>query len=130
MRTNNEGGSQIYTPPGWPRQVLPPGAPDWERSASTYLFDCCPADYRAYPVLRRHPVVLARLASEFVDSQLAAGGRALATARTSLQGCVDLPVLDQCVDAISAEQARLTRTKRSVGLVEAALRGQEFRRKL
>lgn len=122
--------SPIYTPPGWPSRVLPPGAPDWERSASTFLFDCCPADYRGYPVLRRHPVVLARLASEFLEGQLAAGTRALATARTSLQGCVDSPVLDQCVDAISSEQARLVRTRRSVRLVEQALRGQEFRRKL
>ncbi|MFZ0531016.1 MAG: hypothetical protein WAL91_10840, partial [Propionicimonas sp.] len=59
-----------YAPPGWPDRVRPPEAPDWERTAVAFLFDCCPADYRGYPVLRRHPVVLARFAAQFVESQV------------------------------------------------------------
>ena len=50
-------------PPGWPPGVLPPQAPEWERSAVAWLFDLCPPDYRAHEVLRRHPVVLAREAA-------------------------------------------------------------------
>ena len=46
----------IYTPPGWPERVRPPGAPDWEVTATEFLLDCCPADYRRYQLLRRHPV--------------------------------------------------------------------------
>ena len=48
-------------PPGWPEQVRPPLSPEWERSAVAWLFDLCPPDYRAHDVLRRYPVVLARL---------------------------------------------------------------------
>jgi hypothetical protein len=57
---------QGYAPPGWPEEVRPPGAPDWERTAVAYLFDCCPPDLRGYEVLRRHPPVLARFAAVFV----------------------------------------------------------------
>ena len=49
-------------PPGWPPAVRPPGSPDWERTAVEWLLDLCPADYRGYPVLRRHPLALAALA--------------------------------------------------------------------
>ena len=50
-------------PPGWPEEVRPPGAPDWERTAVAWLFDLCPPDYRAHEVLRRYPVLLARFAA-------------------------------------------------------------------
>ena len=56
--------SPLYVPPGWPSRVRPPGAPDWEVTAVEFLLDCCPSDYRGYPVLRRHPAVLARFASD------------------------------------------------------------------
>ena len=58
-----------YVPPGWPERVRPPGAPDWELTATEFLLDCCPADYRRYRLLRRHPVVLARFAAVFVGAQ-------------------------------------------------------------
>ena len=61
-------GARDLTPPGWPPEVLPPQAPDWERSAVGWLFDLCPADYRAHEVLRHHPVVLARFAAGHVES--------------------------------------------------------------
>jgi hypothetical protein len=47
-------------PPGWPREVRPPDAPDWERTAANWLLDLCPPEYRSYPTLRHHVVVLAR----------------------------------------------------------------------
>ena len=50
------------TPPGWPRPVRPPGVPGWEATAAAWLLDICPPEYRSYPVLRRHAVVLARFA--------------------------------------------------------------------
>lgn len=119
-----------FAPAGWPDGVRPPGAPDWEDGAVAYLFDCCPADFRAYPVLRRHPVVLARFASHFVAGQARAAQEGLAEVRTSLQGLVGVEVVESAAQAWLEQSARLVRTARAVGLVEEALRGQVFRPRL
>lgn len=119
-------GQQVYVPPGWPAEVLPPGVTDWEQSAVAWLLDQCPADYRGYPVLRRHPVVLARFAAEFVEGQIRSSREALATARASLAEYVDNEVLDRATEAIQAEGARLVRVRRAVMLVEETLRGRIF----
>lgn len=121
---------QCYVPPGWPEQVPPPAVEDWELAAVNWLLDCCPADYRSYPVLRRHPVVLARFAAEFVEGQIRATRAALADARPSLFDQVEPRVLDSAVDLLQAEEARLVRRRRAVALVEEALRGKVFIRKL
>ena len=121
---------QIYVPPGWPEAVLPPGAPDWEQSATTWLLDSCPADYRAYPVLRRHPVVLVRFAADFIEGQIRSSRQALSQARASLNDYVEPQVLDSAAEMLEAEEARLVRIRRSVALVEEALRGKIFIRKL
>ena len=92
----------------------------------SYLFDCCPPDFRGYPVLRRHPSVLARFAVVFVDAQQEAAKRGLAEVRTILRGRVDPHVIGEAVDAWSEQAARLSRTRRAVGLVEEALLGRVF----
>lgn len=121
---------QIYVPPGWPEAVLPPGVAGWEQSASAWLLDCCPADYRGYPVLRRHPVVLARFAADFVEGQIRSSRQALSRARASLDEYVEPQVLDSATQMLEAEEARLIRVRRAVALVEEALRGKIFIRKL
>jgi len=120
----------IYVPPGWPGEVRPPSAPGWERTAVAFLLDCCPPDFRAYAVLRRHPVVLARFAGQFIDAQYAAARDGLSGVRVSLADHVAAEVVSSAADAWSAEAARLARTRRAVGLVEEALRGRTFVRKL
>ena len=115
-----------YAPPGWPAQVRPPGVVDWEVSAAAFLLDCCPADYRAYPVLRRHPVVLAGFAAVFVGAQVRASTEALAGVRSSLAEVVAPEVVQAAVEAWEEQSARLGRTLREVGLVEEALRGRVF----
>ena len=72
-------------PPGWPAQVPPPGAPGWERRATGWLFDLCPADLRAHDVLHRYPVVLAYLAERHVRAALDATTAAVATMRADLR---------------------------------------------
>ena len=52
-----------YAPPGWPAEVRPPDAPDWERTAVGWLLDLCPPEYRRFTGLRRHVVVLAQRGS-------------------------------------------------------------------
>ncbi len=122
--------SPPYVPPGWPERVRPPGAPDWERTAVAYLLDCCPPDFRAYSVLRRHPVVLARFAVQFVEGQCHAAQEGVAGVRTSLGDQVPPEVVQQAVQAWLEQGAALARARRAVVLVEEALRGRVFVRKL
>lgn len=111
-------------PPGWPAAVLPPQAPDWERSAVGWLFDLCPPDYRAHEVLRRHPVVLARFAAGHVESAVEAARYGIRTARAELSGVVPPDVVEAALTAYEREGRRLVRTGREVALVDAALRGE------
>lgn len=91
-----------------------------------WLLDLCPAEYRAYEVLRRHPVVLARFAAGHVASAVEAARRGLATARADLRGLVPPEAVDAAVAAYEREGARLTATARAVELVGAALRGDRW----
>jgi hypothetical protein len=115
-----------FVPAGWPDEVPLPGSPDWEMAAITFLLDCCPADFRAYPVLRRHPVVLARFAAQFVDGQYASAQDGLAGVRVSLAAHVTSEVVESAADAWLEQAARLARTRRAVALIEEALRGASF----
>ena len=117
---------QLVTPPGWPRQVRPPGAPGWEHSAVAWLLDISPPEFRSYPVLRRHDVVLARFAVLHVEACQAAVRRGLSEARSALRDVADLAAVDAAVEAWQAESARLLAERRAVGLVEEALRGRRF----
>jgi hypothetical protein len=117
---------QARTPPGWPAVVPPPGVPDWEQAASEWLLDQCPADFRAYPVLRRHPVALAWLAGRQVEGARQALARALGQARAELGEALAPGVLEQVLQTLEREQARLLATARGVHLIEQALRGHRY----
>ncbi|WP_052462530.1 hypothetical protein [Nigerium massiliense] len=120
----------IYVPPGWPAEVRPPGAPDWEATATAFLLDCCPADYRQYPVLRRHPVVLAQFAAQCVEAQVGACAAGLSEVRVKLGDLIAAEVLEAATLAWHEQDAVLRRRRREVALVEEALRGRHFVRKL
>lgn len=113
-------------PAGWPREVRPPDAPDWERTAVNWLFDICPPDYRTHPALRRHVVVLARFAVLHVEASQEACRRGMSQARSELRDVADLDAVEAAVEAWQAEAARLMAVRRSAGLVEEALRGRRF----
>jgi hypothetical protein len=115
-----------HAPPGWPTEVRPPGAPDWERTAVAWLFDLCPPDYRAYDVLRAHPVVLARFAAGQVGAAVEAARAGLGTARAELRDLVPAEVVEAAVAAYEREGQRLEATARAVTLVEQALQGKRF----
>lgn len=114
------------TPPGWPRTVRPPGVPGWEATATAWLLDISPPEYRSYPVLRRHPVVLARFAFLHVEGEQAAVRRGLSEARGILRDVTDPDTVESAVLAWQAEEARLLAERRAVQLVEEALRGRRF----
>ncbi|MBA8794877.1 hypothetical protein FHX74_002505 [Friedmanniella endophytica] len=127
--------SGAYLPPGWPDGVRPPGSEGWLPTAVAFLLDCCPPDFRGYPELRRHPAVLARFADRFVAAQAEAATTGLAEIRTALRdlvrsGEITEPVVDRAADAWQEQQAQLVRTRRAVGLVEQAIRGEVFVRRL
>lgn len=111
-------------PVGWPAPVLPPQAPDWERSAVGWLFDLCPAEYRAHEVLRRHPVVLARFAAGHVESAVEAARTGMRTVRADLRGVVPPEVVEAALAAYEREGRRLVQVTRQIALVDAALRGE------
>ena len=113
-------------PPGWPRPVRPPGVPGWEHTAAAWLLDICPPEYRGYPVLRRHEVVLARFAAQHVEASQAAVRRGLSEARSVLRDVADPQTVDAAVQTWQAEEARLIAVHRAVALVEDALRGRRF----
>ena len=117
---------RAVVPPGWPREVRAPAVPGWEETAAAWLLDLCPPDYRTYPVLRRHPVVLARFTALHVEHAQAAVRRGLSEARAVLRDVAEPDTVDQAVTALQAEQARLLAASRAVTLVEEALRGKRF----
>lgn len=117
-------------PPGWPAEVRPPGAPDWERTAVGWLYDLVPPDYRAHEVLRRYPVVLARFAAVHVESGVQAARLGLSRVREDLAGAVPPEAVEAAVVAWEREGARLAAASRAVALVEAALRGRRFQARL
>jgi hypothetical protein len=113
-------------PPGWPREVRPPDAPDWEATAASWLLDLCPPDYRRYAGLRRHVVVLARFAVLHVEANQAACRRGLSEARADLAQVAGPAVVDAAISTFQLEEARLMAVRRAVGLVEEALRGRRY----
>ena len=104
----------------------PPGAPGWEHTAVAWLLDICPPEYRSYPVLRRHDVVLARFAVLHVEASQAAARRGLSEARAELRDVTDQDTVEAAVETWHAESARLMAERRAVGLVEDALRGKRY----
>lgn len=119
-------GSPPWAPPGWPAVVRAPGIPDWEASAVSWLLDVCPPEYRAYPGLRRHPVVLARFAVLHVEASQAAVERGLSEARAVLRDIAGQAEIEAALDTWQRESARLIGVRRAVGLVEEALRGRRY----
>ena len=115
-----------HAPPGWPRQVPPPEVAGWERRAVAWMLDLCPPDYRGHPVLGRHPAVLARLTALHVAAQAEAQRRATATVRADLRDQVPPPVMEQVLEVLDVEHARLLAAARAVTLVEEALRGRRY----
>ncbi len=92
----------------------------------SWLLDLCPPEYRGYSGLRRHAVVLARFSVLHVEAMQSAARRGLSEGRTSLRGVVGTEVVERAMATWSLEEARLGALRRSVGLVEAALRGRRF----
>jgi len=117
-------------PPGWPKEVRPPGSKGWEKTAVAWLLDLCPSEYRSYDVLRRHPLVLARFTAHHVEGAISASRTAYSRMRAELGHAVTPEVLTEALNACERDGARLVAAQRAVGLVEEALQGRQFRARL
>lgn len=115
-----------YLPPGWPAEVPPPGTSSWERQAVAWLLDLCPHEYRGYPVLQRHPLLLVRLAARHVAAQQAGIATAVAQLRADLAGFLPGPVVTEGLEVLETERQRLAATSHAVMVVERAMRGEVF----
>ena len=113
-------------PPGWPEQVRPPGAPDWERTAVAWLFDLVPHDYRAHEVLRRYPVLLARFAGDHVAAGLEAARAGWRTVRVDLADLLPAEAMEAAIAAYEREGTRLAAAARGIDAVAGALRGEKW----
>lgn len=119
-----------YTPPGWPAGVHPPGSDDFESTAVGWLLDVVPPDYRLHGVLRRYPVALATMARYHSRACVEGARQGYRTARTELAGALPPHAIDTVLAAYRKEGARLAAIARAVGLVERALRGEDFTPKM
>lgn len=113
-----------YVPPGWPPEVHPPGTERFEDTASAWLLELVPPEYRRYGVLRRYPLVLARMAMHHVTAAVEAARQGFRTARTDLRDIVPPHGIDVVLDVYRREGTRLVRLAKAVELVEVAMRGQ------
>lgn len=119
-----------YIPPGWPTGVHPPGSDDFEATAVAWLLDVVPPDYRLHGVLRRHPMALAVMARHHTAACVEGARQGYRTARTELAEALPPHAVDAVLTAYRTEGRRLAATARAVALVERAMRGEAFTRKL
>ena len=75
-------------------------------------------------------MALAQFATHFVNGQHEAAQRGLAVIRTSVSEFVEADVVEAAAQAWLEQGARLARTRRAVALIDEALRGRSFVRKL
>jgi hypothetical protein len=117
-------------PPHWPDPVRPPGTADWEATAVAWLLDVVPGEYRAYDVLRRHPILLARFAAGHADASLEAARRGWRNLRRDLGRDLTPEVMEAAMAAYEREGARLADLCRQIDLVDAALHGRRWTARL
>jgi hypothetical protein len=113
-------------PPHWPPAVRPPGGPDWTDSAVAWLLEQVPGEYRAYDVLRRHPVLLSRFAAGHIEACLESARQGWRSLRRDLGRELSPEVVEAAMTAYEQEGARLGELTRAVAAVDAALNGHRW----
>ena len=119
-----------FVPPGWPTGVQPPGSPDFEGSAVTWLLGVIPSDYVLHGVLRRHPIALATLAKHHLNACVEGARNGYRTARSELGPNLPPSAVEAVLVAYRSEGVRLAATARAADLVDRALHGEQFVRQM
>lgn len=126
-RALRDGGAMAHgVPAGWPPGVPPPDAPGWEQVAVAWLLDQCPADYRLYEPLRRHPSALAWIASRHVAAQVEAAREGYRRARVELGEDLGPEGVAEILGVLEREGLRLRAAARAAELLVEALQGGRF----
>jgi hypothetical protein len=113
-------------PDWWPAEVHRPGTPEWERSAVAWLLDQVPGDWREHEVLRRHPVLLARLAAGETAASLEATRAGWRTLRRDAGRRLPPEVVEEVMAAYERQGARFNQRTREVDAVRQALDGKRW----
>ena len=104
-------------PAGWPAEVLAPGQDGWIESATKWLLDLLPGDFRSYEVFRRYPVLLARLAFSVIEGNLAATRKAWSAARISEQEFMPPQAIAEAIEQLERVGVNFGKQGREVKLV-------------
>lgn len=91
-----------------------------------WLLDLVPPDYRAYEVLRKYPVLLARFAADHVSAGLAAARTGWRMLRADLADTLPPEAIEAAMSAYEREGSRLAEAARGVAVVAAALAGHRW----
>ncbi len=115
-----------FVPPGWPTGVQPPGSPEFEPSAVTWLLEVIPSDYQLHGVLRRHPIALASLARHHLTACVEGARNGYRTARSELGKDLTPGAVEAVLTMYRSEGLRLATAAKAADLVERALHGEVF----
>jgi len=115
-----------FVPPGWPTGVQPPGSPEFEPTAVTWLLDVIPSDYQLHGVLRRHPIALASLARHHLTACVEGARNGYRTARSELGKDLTPGAIEAVLTMYRSEGVRLAHAAQAADLVERALHGEVF----
>ncbi len=99
---------------------------DWQVPAAAWLLDQAPPEYRTYPAVRNHPLLLVWLVGHHVAAQQDAVTRARSTARHDLARHLPPEAAPQVFDVLDREELRLRRVARAVDLLHQAVQGKRF----
>ncbi|MFI7634912.1 hypothetical protein [Nonomuraea sp. NPDC049400] len=91
-----------------------------------WLLDAVPPDYRAYEILKRYPIALARMAIHHVNASVEAARAGYRSAAVDLKSQLPPHAVEAVLDVYREEGPRLVRLARSIAVVEQALRGDMF----
>lgn len=109
------------SPTGWPSQVPSPDSEDWLVPATRWLLDQLPGEYREYEMARRHPILLARLASLQIGAEVGALRLLLARIRVDLKEFLSPTATDSAIEMLEKRLAVLGTLERQVTLISEAI---------
>ncbi len=106
--------------------MQPPGNPEFEPSAVTWLLDVIPSDYQLHGVLRRHPIALASLARHHLTACVEGARNGYRTARSELGKDLPPGAVEAVLTMYKSEGLRLATAAKGADLIERALHGEVF----